>query len=468
MQQKFYEQVNELFDKAAAFTDYSQGLLNQIKQTNSIYEMQFPLKKDNGEVEVIKAWRAEHSQHRLPTKGGIRFAPIVCANEVSALAALMTYKCAVVDVPFGGAKGGVCIDKCKYSDSELERITRRFTYELNAKNFIGPGVDVPAPDYGTGAREMSWMADTYMSLNPTLDGAGCVTGKPISQGGVRGRVDATGLGVYFGVREACSKLDLMDKVGLSTGLQGKTAVIQGFGNVGEYSAENLDKAGVKIICICEKDGAIFNKDGINVNKLGKHLAETGSILGFAGTEKLSCSEDGLFLDCDILVPAALEGQITGENAHKVKAKIIAEAANGPLTAEANEILIKNNVLIIPDMYLNAGGVTVSYFEWIKNLSHIRFGRMERRFEQSSTEALIESMAEAVGSKLDKKKLEKKVFGAAEVDLVRSGLEETMINSFQAIYDIYNKIDGVNDLRTAAYICAIHKIALAYEERGIFP
>lgn len=463
----FEEETNLLFDKAGEVSGLDKGLLDQIKAINSIYEIKFPLKRDDGSVEVIRAWRAEHSYHRLPTKGGIRYAPIVCASEVSALAALMSYKCAVVDVPFGGAKGGVKIDKSKYSEAELERITRRYTYELCAKNFIGPEVDVPAPDYGTGLREMSWIADTYMTINPGINASGCVTGKPVSQGGVRGRTEATGLGVYFGLKEACSKADLMEAVGLELGIENKTVCIQGLGNVGHYSALHLADGGAKITTICEYDGAIHNPDGIDIRELIKYKDKNKSILGFAGTHTLDSSEDGLYIDCDILVPAALEKQITVDNAHKIKAKIIGEAANGPVTSEANDILVKNGTLIIPDLYLNAGGVTVSYFEWIKNLSHIRFGRIDKRFRQKTRNDIIKALKKSDELKKDERFVVNDSSGG-EQDLVKSGLEETMINAFNEIYEVYNKEDKVNDLRTAAYLVAIRKIAISYKERGIFP
>ena len=464
----FEEETNILFDKAGEVSGLEKGLLEQIKATNSIYEIKFPLKRDDGSVEVIRAWRAEHSYHRLPTKGGIRYAPIVCASEVSALAALMSYKCAVVDVPFGGAKGGVKIDKNNYSEAELERITRRYVYELYAKNYIGPDVDVPAPDYGTSLREMSWIADTYMTVNPGIDAAGCVTGKPVSQGGVRGRTEATGLGVYFGLREACSKKDLMDSVGLKLGIEGKTVCIQGLGNVGQYSAINLSSGGAIVTTICEYDGAIHNPEGIDIKELIKYKEDKGSILGFPGTTTLENSIEGLYIDCDILVPAALEKQITKENSHKIKAKIIGEAANGPVTAEANDQLVDRGVLIIPDLFLNAGGVTVSYFEWIKNLSHIRFGRIDKRYRQKSRDQIVDALKKSDQLKKDERFRSDDSDEGGEQDLVKSGLEETMINAFNEIYDVYSAEDKIKDLRTAAYLVAIRKIAISYKERGIFP
>nr|WP_243663890.1 Glu/Leu/Phe/Val dehydrogenase dimerization domain-containing protein [Rhodothermus marinus] len=259
----FWEQVNRMFDRAAAYTKHPKGLLDQIKACNSVYRMEFPVKRDDGSIEVVRAYRAEHSHHKLPTKGGIRYAPNVNEDEVMALAALMTYKCAIVDVPFGGAKGGVKIDRRQYSEAELERITRRYTYELLKKNFIGPGVDVPAPDYGTGPREMAWILDTYNSFssNP-LEALACVTGKPVGQGGVRGRKEATGRGVFFGVREACSVEEDMKALGLQTGLGGKTVVVQGLGNVGYHAAKFLQEGGAVLVGLAEIEGAIYNPDGL--------------------------------------------------------------------------------------------------------------------------------------------------------------------------------------------------------------
>jgi glutamate dehydrogenase (NAD(P)+) len=466
---KFFEQVNKNFDKAAPFTKYSKGLLDQIKICNSVYHMRFPLQKDDGSIEVINAWRAEHSQHKLPVKGGIRYSLEVSEDEVMALSALMTYKCAIVDVPFGGAKGGIKIDRRNYSAKELERITRRYTYELVAKNFIGPGIDVPAPDYGTGQQEMSWIADTYNALTENqLDTLGCVTGKPISQGGVRGRLEATGRGVFFGIREACDISEDMKKLDLSNGLDGKKVVVQGLGNVGYYSAKFLQEAGAVIIGIVEYAGAVHDPQGIDVDDAAKHRKETGSILNVPGTKNLESREAGLELECDILVPAALENQIHYGNVNNIKTKIIAEAANGPVTSDASEMLEKKGVMIIPDAYLNAGGVTVSYFEWLKNLSHIRFGRMGKRFEEKVNTKILEAVENLTAKKFPREVYDQTAYGPEEEDLVNSGLEETMIKAYHDIREIKKQHDDKFDLRTASFIDAIEKIAQSYLERGIFP
>jgi glutamate dehydrogenase (NAD(P)+) len=466
----FFDQVNRNFDKAAAHTEHPPGILQQIKEINSVIHLTFPIKRDDGSIQVIHAWRAEHSQHKLPTKGGIRYADAVNEDEVMALAALMTYKCAIVNVPFGGAKGGVKIKAQDYSDAELERITRRFTFELFRKNFIGPSLDVPAPDFATGPREMAWIADTYATLAPhDINALGCVTAKPVSEGGISGRVEATGRGVFFGLREVCSIAEDMRGIGLDPGLEGKRVVVQGLGNVGYHAAKFLhEEGGAIIVGAVEYEGAISKPDGIDVETLMEHRRETGSILDFPGAENLSDRDLGLELDCDILVPAALENAITMANAPRIKAKIVAEAANGPTSSEASDHLFERGIMVLPDAYINAGGVTVSYFEWLKNLEHVRFGRMEKRFEEASARQLLTAIEGATGRTFTDREVATYAKGADEIDLVNSGLEETMIESYHGIRDIAHRIDGAVDLRTASMIDAIDKVALAYRDRGIFP
>jgi glutamate dehydrogenase (NAD(P)+) len=465
--QGFLDTVNQNFDAAASFLDYPPGLLEQIKVCNSVYKFRFPVRREGGGYEVIEAWRAEHSHHKLPVKGGIRYSPDVNEDEVLALAALMTFKCAIVDVPFGGAKGGIKIDPRKISVEQLERITRRYTAELTKKNFIGPGIDVPAPDYGTGPREMSWIADTYAQFHPgEIDAIGCVTGKPLSQGGIRGRKEATGRGVFFGVREALADTELLKQVGLSAGLAGKRVVVQGLGNVGSHAARFIQEGGAVIVGLSEWEGAIANPKGLDVAAVMKHRAATGKIMGFPGAIDIP-SEDALFLDCDVLVPAALENVIRGSNAARVKAKIVAEGANGPIAADGDAVLRQKGICVIPDMYLNAGGVTVSYFEWLKNLSHVRFGRMEKRFEEMSAARMVKSIESATGKPLADHERKLLIHGAEEEDLVNSGLEETMSVAWHQIRDAQRK-HPKTDLRTAAFISAIDKIAVSYLELGIFP
>jgi len=468
-QASFYQSVGRSFDKAAALTTHPKGLLEQIKVCNAIYQMNFPVKIGNS-YQVIEAYRVQHSHHRLPTKGGIRFSHLVNQDEVMALATLMTYKCALVDVPFGGAKGGVKVSPRSYTPEQLEKITRRYTVELVRKNFIGPGVDVPAPDYGTGAREMAWILDTYQQLkNGELDSAACVTGKPVAQNGIRGRTEATGRGVFYGLREFFRYEDDCKAIGLEPGIEGKTMVIQGLGNVGYYTGTISIKEGdVKVIGVSEIEGTIHKADGIDLVKLFKFRKDTGSILGYPGSKTLKSREDWVGIECDILVPAALESQIHKGNASKVKAKVIAEAANGPVTADAEEILLKNGVVILPDMYLNAGGVTVSYFEWLKNLSHVRYGRIQKRFDQNSYSNIVNLVEKLTGKHIGVKERDFLTRGADEVDLVRSGLEETMIEAYRQIRETYKRKKKVEDLRTAAFITAINKVASDYLALGVFP
>ena len=468
-QASFYASVQANFNRAAKHTNHPKGLLDQIRECNSVYQMRFPVKIGNG-YEVIEAYRVQHSHHRLPTKGGIRFSHLVNQDEVMALASLMTFKCALVDVPFGGAKGGVKVSPRKYSPAQLERITRRYTVELIRKNFIGPSMDVPAPDYGTGAREMAWILDTYTTFKrgEEIDAVGCVTGKPVNQNGIRGRTEATGRGVYYGVREMLNHKGYMSKLGMEPGTAGKTMVIQGLGNVGSYTGTISQEEGdMKVVGVSEIEGTIVSKDNIDIDKLVKFRKKNGSILGFPGTKTLKKRDDWVSIACDVLVPAALESQIHKDNAKKVKAKIIAEAANGPVTAEAEAILNKMGVMIIPDMYLNAGGVTVSYFEWLKNLSHMRFGRMEKRFNQTAYDTIGKVIENATGHKITDRE-RNLLRGADEIDLVRSGLEETMINAYQQIRLIKKRRKKVEDLRTAAFINALDKISSDYITLGIFP
>jgi glutamate dehydrogenase (NAD(P)+) len=465
----FFGAVEKSFDKAAKFTKWDPGILEQIKACNAVYRMRFPVKRDDGKIDVIEAYRVQHSHHKTPCKGGIRFAAEVNQDEVMALAALMTYKCAIVNVPFGGGKGGIKINPREYSAYELEKITRRYTAELIRKKFIGPGTDVPAPDYGTGEREMAWILDTYTAMHPgEIDAAGCVTGKPVSQGGVRGRREATGLGVFFGLREVCNMPDVMKKLGLETGVEGKRVVVQGLGNVGYHSGKFFQDAGAKVVGLAEYEGSICNDNGLDVDEVFNHRKKTGSILDFPGATNFQKNTDALEMDCDILIPAALENVINGENAPRVKAKMIGEAANGPLSPEADDIFAKKGTLVVPDMYLNAGGVTVSYFEWLKNLSHVRYGRMEKRFNENMNANIVNQMESLTGKKMTSKDKEYIVHGADEVDLVYSGLEETMITATHEIMNEWKNNPSIPDMRTAAYVVAINKVATSYVELGIFP
>lgn len=464
----FYNDVLHYFDNAARYTKHDKGLLEQIKICNSVYVTNFPVKIGDN-IEVFEGIRVQHSQHKTPVKGGIRFSEMVDVEEVKALATLMTFKCAVVNVPFGGAKGGVKVDPKKYSPAQLEKITRRFATELIRRDMIGPAVDVPAPDYGTGPREMAWIADTYAAFKPDdINALGCVTGKPVGQGGINGRTEATGLGIFYGIRECLSNKEEMDKIGLSTGIEGKRVIVQGLGNVGYYAAKFCQEGGAVIVGIAEFEGGIYSTNGLNVEEVFQHRKNTRSILDFPGAKNFTNSGEVLEQECDILIPAALENQITAENAGRIKAKVIAEGANGPTTFEAEKILIERNVMLLPDLYLNAGGVTVSYFEWLRNLSHVRFGRMERRFEEGAMRRLVGTIEQLTGKSVDAKERSLLIHGADEIDLVRSGLEDTMIGATNELFEIRNQNREIKDLRTAAFVNGIDKLAASYLQLGVFP
>ncbi len=459
--------VSTQFDKAAKHVDLPKGLLNQIKVCSNVFMVQFPVKFGK-RYEMFCGWRAEHSHHRKPLKGGIRYSRLVSQDEVMALAALMTYKCAIVNVPFGGSKGGVQLRARNYSPEQLEKITRRFAAELIRKKFLGPGINVPAPDYGTGPREMAWICDTYDAFNPgELDNMACVTGKPLSQGGIRGRTEATGRGVVYGLRELFRRPKELKKCKLAGGLEGKSVSVQGFGNVGSHVANILHtEDGARIVAVGEWDGTIYNPEGLDIPALVRHRKKTGSIQGFRGSKKLAKPGDCLEVECDILVPAALENQINTHNMKNIRCRVLAEAANGPTTPAAEEYLSKRGVMVLPDIFMNAGGVTVSYFEWTKNISHIRYGRLDKRIDLAKRANLVEAIEGLVSSKFpDRDKL---VRETDELDLVNSGLEETMITAFGEIVEIRNRRRSVTDLRTAAYISAIEKVGTTYLELGIFP
>ncbi len=465
----FFKSVEQYVDKAASYTDIPRGLVEQIRVCNLVLQIRFPIRVGD-DYQVIEAYRVQHSHHRLPTKGGIRYAESVDQDEVMALASLMTYKCALVDVPFGGAKGGIRINPANYTVEQLQNITRRYTTELIKKNFIGPGIDVPAPDYGTGPREMAWILDTYQAFrHGEIDSIGCVTGKPVTQNGIRGRAEATGRGVFYGIRECMSNAEDMKKLGLSPGIAGKTIVVQGLGNVG-YNAAIISQleGDAKIIGVAEREGSIHDPKGIDVDKLMAFRKETGSIIGYPGSTHIGGPSAALELECDILIPAALENQITIDNAERIKAKIIAEAANGPITAYADPILLKKGILILPDFYINAGGVTVSYFEWLKNLSHHRFGRLQNRFQHNAFEGILNKVEEMTGKQITKRDRDFLTRGGTELELVNSGLEDTMITSYQQIRETFLQNEKIPDIRTAAFVSSMNKIASDYISMGIFP
>ncbi len=473
----FFEDVNRHFDRAAQHTSVDTGVLAQVRACNAVYRMEFPVYDDDGKLEIVQAYRAEHSHHRLPTKGGIRYSLDVSQDEVMGLAALMTYKCALVDVPFGGAKGGVCVDPRKRNAAFLERVTRRYTSELIEKRFIGPDVDVPAPDVGTGEREMGWIYDTYKSFGQDrLNALACVTGKSISMHGLPGRVQATGLGVVMALEQFLAVPEDVKALGLTPGLAGKRVIVHGLGKVGLHAARSASERGAIVVGVSVSDGAIYSADGLDPDAALARRRETGSLDGTPGATYLADPAALLEQECDILVPAALEGQIVPANAPRIRAKIIAEGANGPVEAEADVLLREAGKVVIPDIFANAGGVVVSYFEWVKNLSHISFERMTRRYQQMANERLLAVLQklsalrpEATGSAegLSSEGLAWLSRSPDEIDFVTSALENTLARSYEQIHRCWRERQ-LPDLRTAAWVLAVERVGSAYAELGIFP
>lgn len=467
LEHDFQGQVAHYFSRAANLTDLSPGVLDTIRTNNSFIEVQFPVRIETssgqGDLQIFRGYRAEHSHHRLPCKGGLRYSEMVEENEVKALAALMTYKCAVVDVPYGGAKGGICLDPKKFTTNQLENITKRFASELISKNFISPGLDVPAPDMGTGPREMGWIMQTYKDRNPgNIDAIACITGKPVSHGGIRGRTHATGLGVFFVLREAIQNPVIAKKYGWTTELKGKSVIIQGMGNVGYWAAHFCQKAGLKVIGLIEYNGAIYNSSGIDIEQAHQHFQQNKSWERFEGAQFEATTSKILESECDILIPAALESAINEANAGQLKTKLIVEAANGPVTPAAEQILLDRNVLMIPDLLANAGGVTVSYFEWLKNLSHVRFGRLTKRYESAKWSTLVDQIERH--DPIEPQVKSTLTYEANEQALVDSGLEETMINAFNETWE--TAVEKNTDMRTGAFVNAITKVARSYTDLGI--
>jgi len=468
----FRDSVDLMFDRATSLMDLGPGLQQKIKVCNSTYTVRFGVRL-RGKIETFTGYRSVHSEHMEPVKGGIRYALSVNQNEVEALAALMTYKCALVETPFGGSKGGLCIDPRAWEPNELEAITRRFAYELIKRDLIHPAQNVPAPDMGTGEREMAWIADQYARMNTSdINAKACVTGKPPHAGGIQGRVEATGRGVQYALQEFFRYDEERKLAGMSGDLDGKKVIVQGLGNVGYHAAKFLtEEDGSIVTAVIEWDGAIVNDDGINIEDLRQWIAKHGSIKGYPQGTFVADGAVVLEKECDILIPAALEGVINLNNAERIQAKLIIEAANGPVTFGADEILRKRGIVIIPDMFANAGGVTVSYFEWVKNLSHIRFGRMERRAEEARHLLLVNELERLSGDKglgwtMSPNFKEKYLRGAGELELVRSGLDDTMRTAYQAMREVWHGRGDVEDLRVAAYIVSIGRVASTYQSKGL--
>ena len=463
----FRQSVEQMVQRALKYIDIEPELHDQIKACDNTIKVQFPVRLSDGKYRIFTGWRSVHSSHRLPVKGGIRYAAHVNQNEVEALAALMTYKCAIVNVPYGGSKGGLMLNPRDYSVEDLERITRRFARVLIEKNFISPSENVPAPDMGTGEQEMSWIADVYKTLRPNdINYYGSVTGKPRENGGIAGRVEATGRGVQFAMREFFRHPEDVALTGMDGGLEGKSVVIQGLGNVGYHTAKFLsEQDGAKIVCIIERDGMIIDDTGLDVEAVSQHIRENGGVKGYPYARYDENGMAGLEMECDILIPAAIEGVITQKNADRIQSKLIVEAANGPITYHADQMLRRRGIIVLPDAFVNAGGVTVSYFEWIKNIRHIRFGRMDRRLDEFRSEKMIQALEEMTGQTVRPELKDGIMTGASELTLVRSGLDDTMRQAYQEISEAYHK-HGIHNFRTAAYVVALEKVATTYKQMGV--
>jgi glutamate dehydrogenase (NAD(P)+) len=462
----FKDNVNLHVDKSAKLLNFSDDLLEHLKSTHSLIKVNVGVVLD-GKINNFTGWRAVHSEHILPTKGGLRYSETVDQDDTEALASLMTYKCAIVNIPFGGAKGGLKINPKNYTMPQLREITKAFASKLINKGFISPALNVPAPDVGTSEREMEWILETYKTLKPDdINYRGCVTGKPLHRGGIAGRTEATGRGIEEVVREIFRHEDVVKEAGLKNELKDNEIIVQGFGNVGSNLAKHLyNRDNAKIVAIGEFDGYLYNKKGIDINALIKFFQKNKSINNPKLGEFKNKPSELLELDCDILIPAALENAITIDNVDKIKTKLIIEAANGPISFEADQKLFEKGVMIIPDIYVNAGGVVVSYFEWVKDISHIRFGRVEKRFQEQKILDIIDLIDKKTNTKTDFDTIKNIVHGADEEDLAFSGLEDSMRNAFIEIYNAKKQIK--RSFRDSAYYVSLKKIRNFYTVEG-FP
>ena len=462
----FKDNVNLHVDKSAKLLNFSDDLLEHLKSTHSLIKVNVGVVLD-GKINNFTGWRAVHSEHILPTKGGLRYLETVDQDDTEALASLVTYKCAIVNIPFGGAKGGLKINPKNYTMPQLREITKAFASKLINKGFISPALNVPAPDVGTSEREMEWILETYKTLKPDdINYRGCVTGKPLHRGGIAGRTEATGRGIEEVVREIFRHEDVVKEAGLKNELKDNEIIVQGFGNVGSNLAKHLyNRDNAKIIAIGEFDGYLYNKKGIDINALIEFYKTNKTINNPKLGKFKNNPSELLELDCDILIPAALENAITIDNVDKIKTKLIIEAANGPISFEADQKLFEKGVMIIPDIYVNAGGVVVSYFEWVKDISHIRFGRVEKRFQEQKILDIIDLIDKKTNTKTDFDTIKRIVHGADEEDLAFSGLEDSMRNAFIEIYNAKKQIK--KSFRESAYYVSLKKIRNFYTVEG-FP
>ena len=462
----FKDNVNSHVDKSAKLLNFSDDLLEHLKSIHSLIKVNVGVVLD-GKINNFTGWRAVHSEHILPTKGGLRYSETVDQDDTEALASLMTYKCAIVNIPFGGAKGGLKINPKNYTMPELREITKAFASKLINRGFISPALNVPAPDVGTSEREMEWILETYKTLKPDdINYRGCVTGKPLHRGGIAGRTEATGRGIEEVIREIFRHEDIVKEAGLKNELKDNEIIVQGFGNVGSNLAKHLyNRDNAKIIAIGEFDGYLYNKKGIDINALIEFFQKNKTINNPKLGEFKNNPSELLELNCDILIPAALENAITIDNVDKIKTKLIIEAANGPVSFEADQKLFEKGVMIIPDIYVNAGGVVVSYFEWVKDISHIRFGRVEKRFQEQKILDIIDLIDKKTNTKTDFDTIKRIVHGADEEDLAFSGLEDSMRNAFIEIYNAKKLIK--KSFRESAYYVSLKKLRNFYTAEG-FP
>ena len=460
----FLKSVSKMFDDAVEILGVEPGLAKQIKSCNSTHTIRFGVKLKKG-IKVFTGWRSVHSEHLEPVKGGIRYSPAVNASEVEAMAALMTFKNAVIDVPFGGSKGGLKITPSKYDDEDLEKITRRFTEELVKRGLISPSLNVPAPDMGTGKKEMAWIADEYKRLNPQdINAYACVTGKPENMGGVDGRTEATGRGIFYALSSFFNSPDIK-KTSLKGKLSSQSIIIEGLGKVGYYAARALRDHGCKVIGVIEKKTAFYNQNGLDIDQIDSWIKDTRDPKDYPSQNEIKSREELLSVGCDVFIPAAREGTITEENQKILNTKLICEGANGPLTSRADHYLNKRGILIIPDLYANAGGVAVSYFEWVRNLSHMRFGRMEKRRKEYETTSILSVIESSTGKRVSSKTKSMLNQGPTELDLVRSGLEDMMTEAYENMSIIWNE-NNYPTLRSTAYIYSIKKLIESYKSIGI--